>query len=85
MAAYAIFFIFLSICGVGLYSIVFNSVVDEINTIMNTYISAGMLSTEFMGYWNFAIGVLVALPLLCLIAITIWAIVRAIEKRTGMV
>jgi len=81
MAAYAIFFIFIAIIGVGLYSIVFNDVVNEIITIMNTYISAGMVSTEFIGYWEFVIGLLIALPILCLLAITIWAMVRAIERR----
>ena len=81
MAAYAIFFIFIAIVGVGLYSIVFNEAVNEIITLMNTYITAGMVSTEFIGYWEFAIGLLIALPILCLVAITIWAMVRAIERR----
>lgn len=81
MAAFAIFFIFLVICGVGLYSIVFNYAVDAIITLTNPFISDGMFSKEWLGYWNFAIGLLVTLPLLALIALTIWAIVRAIERR----
>lgn len=52
---------------------------------MNPFISAGMLSKEWLGYWNFAIGLLVALPLLTLIALTAWAVVRAIERRDQVI
>jgi len=81
MAAYAIFFIFLVLCGVGLYAIVFNYAMNEVITIMNPFIAAGDLSKEWLGYWNFAIALLVSLPLLALIALTIWSMVRAIERR----
>jgi len=81
MAAYAIFFIFLVLCGVGLYAIVFNVAMDEIITLMNPFIAAGDFSKEWLGYWNFAIALLVSMPLLALIALTVWSIVRAIERR----
>jgi len=81
MAAYAIFFIFLVLCGVGLYAIVINYAMDEVITIMNPFISAGSFSKEWLGYWNFAIALLVSLPLHALIALTIWSMVRAIERR----
>lgn len=81
MAAYAIIFIFLVLCGVGLYAITFNEPVDELITQMNVFISNGEVSTEFVGYWEFAIGLLIALPILCLIALSIWSYVRAIERR----
>ena len=83
MAAFAIFFIILVIAGVGLYSIAFNVAVDEIITQTNPFITAGELSTEWAGYWNFAIGLLVALPFLAMIALTIWSMVRAISRRNG--
>lgn len=85
MAAFAIFFIFLVIIGVGLYSIVLNYVINEIITLMNPVISAGSMSTEWLGYWNFAIGLLVTFPILVLIALTVWAIVRAIERRSSVI
>jgi len=83
LAAYAIFFIILVICGVGLYSIAFNYAVDAIITETNEFISIGSFSTEWLGYWNFAIGLLVALPFLAMIALTIWSMVRAIARRNG--
>jgi hypothetical protein len=56
---------------------------NEVITIMNPFIAAGDLSKEWLGYWNFAIALLVSLPLLALIVLTIWAMVRAIERRNA--
>ncbi len=81
MAAFAIFVIVLVLCGVGLITIALNTGIDEVITVMNPFIAAGDVSKQFITYWNFVIGLLIAFPFLVLIALTAWAIVRAIERR----
>lgn len=81
MAAFAIFFIAFVIVTLGLIIVTVNVAINEMITVMNTFISDGSVSKQFVTYWNFAIGTWIALPILGLVALTIWAIVRAIERR----
>lgn len=81
MVAYAIFFMVIIVCAVGLMSITLNVAINEVIKVLNPFISAGEVSSQFVTYWSFAIGLLVAFPFLVLIALTAWMVVRAIERR----
>lgn len=81
MAAWTIFIIVFVLCLVGIVTISLNVAVNEIINIVNPYITAGSVSDQFVTYWDFIIGLLRAFAVLSLIALTAWAVVRAIERR----
>ncbi|MDP2364515.1 MAG: hypothetical protein Q8M94_12200, partial [Ignavibacteria bacterium] len=72
MVAYAIFLMVIIVCAVGLMTIVLNVAVNEIIVVLNPFITSGDMSAQFVTYWSFAIGLLIALPFLVLIALTAW-------------
>lgn len=81
MAAYAIAFILLCIAGFGLFYISFNVAINEMVSVMNYFIGEGDVSAQFVTYWNLVIGTWILLPVLFLLALGLWAVVRAIERR----
>lgn len=81
MAAYAIAFIIICIIGFSIVYIPSNVAFNEIIGVMNTFISAGEVSKQFMTWWNLSIGMWIILPVLFLLALALWAVVRAIERR----
>ncbi len=83
MAAYAIFFGIIIILIGGLFTIALTEVVNEFIPIVNPYITSGDVSTQYVTYWDFVIALLVALPILILVAVAAWSYVRAIERETG--
>lgn len=50
---------------------------------MNPYITDGSVSAQFITYWNFNLALVVALPLLFIITLAIWAYRRVNERRDG--
>lgn len=85
MAAYAIYFILLCIIAFGIVYIPTNVAVNELITVMNDWIGAGDVSKQFITWWNLAIGAWIILPVLFLLALGLWAVVRAIERRNEQV
>lgn len=81
MAVYAIAFILLCIAGFGLFYILFNVAINEMISVMNYFIGEGEVSDQFVTYWNLVIGSWILLPVLFLLALGLWAVVRAIERR----
>lgn len=81
MAAYAIFFVMLVIVAIGITTITGNVAVDEFITAMNPFISSGEVSSQWVYYWNFALGLWIIFPILGMIILFIWAVVRAIERK----
>ena len=81
MAAFTSFFVLVMLLAIGLTIITFNVVYDPLIDVMNPFISAGSVSKQFVTYWNFVLGVWVATPIFAVISITLWAVVRAIERR----
>lgn len=67
----------------GVFIIALTEVVNTIISVVNPYITSGDVSAQFVTYWNFALGLLEASPILLLIAISAWAYVRAIERDSG--
>ena len=85
MAAYAIFFILLCIVGFAIVYIPSNVAINELITVMNDWIGAGDMSKQFMTFWNLSIGAWIILPILFLLALGLWVVVRAIERRNEQV
>ncbi len=83
MAAYAIFFAIIIILLGGIFTIALTEVVNEFIPVINPYITSGDVSTQYVTYWEFTIALLVAFPMLVLIAVSAWSYVRAIERETG--
>ena len=83
MAAYAILFGIIIILIGGVCTIALTEVVNEFIPVVNPYITSGDVSDQYVTYWNFAIAVLEAFPILLLIAVAAWSYVRAIERETG--
>jgi len=83
MAPYAIFFAIVMIVFGGVFIIALTEVVNTLIGVVNPYITAGDVSTQFVTYWNFALGLLEASPILLIFAISAWAYVRAIERDGG--
>jgi hypothetical protein len=71
----------LAIVAFGIVYIPSNVAVNELITVMNEWIGAGDMSKQFMTWWNLAIGAWIILPILFLLALGLWAVVRAIERR----
>lgn len=84
MAAGAILYGLIVILLGGLLTIAWTEAVNEIIPVINPYISAGDVTIQYVTYWNFVIALLQAMPILILIAVSIWSYVRAIERETGI-
>jgi len=67
----------------GVFTIALTEVVNTLIGVVNPYITAGDVSDQFVTYWNFAIGLLSAFPLLLIFAVSAWGYVRAIERDGG--
>ena len=81
MAAYTNFFYLVMLFFTGFIVVTFNKAIDIFIDIMNPFIVAGSVSKQFVTYWNFNIGLWLAIPIFAVITLTIWAVVRAIERR----
>ncbi len=81
MATYAIFFILFALVLFGVVYVCLNYGLNELLVIMNGFIAGGELSSQSITYWNFLLGLWKFLPLLFLFALSLWAIIRAIERR----
>lgn len=81
MAAFAIFFGLVMILIGGLFTIALTEVVNEFIQVINPYITSGDLTVQYVTYWKFVIALLVALPILILIAVSAWSYVRGIERE----
>ncbi len=81
MATYAIFFILFALVLFGVVYVCLNYGLNELLVIMNGFIARGELSSQGITYWNFLLGLWKFLQLLFLFALSLWAIIRAIERR----
>ncbi len=81
MAAYTIFFVMIVIVAIGIVAITGNVAINEFVNTMNPFISGGEVSTQWVYYWNFALGMWIIFPIIGLFILAIWAIVRAIERK----
>lgn len=72
MSGFIIFFIPYAIIVFGLfysfYTLIFNHLIE----VINGYISAGSLSTTFLTYWSFALGLITILPFIFLLVLGVW-------------
>ena len=83
MAAGAILYGLIVILLGGLLTIAWTEAVNEIIPTINPYITAGDVTIQYVTYWNFVIALLQAMPILILIAVSVWSYRRAIERETG--
>ncbi len=81
MASYAILFVIVMLLFGGLLTMSLSKPVNEFIGVVNPYIADGSVSTQFVTYWNFIIGLLIASPILLAVAVSAWGYVRAIERR----
>lgn len=83
MVAYGSFIVLLFILMAGILTIVFAPMVNQTTDIVNDEISDGELSTTYVMWFNLIVGLCKAIPIFALIGVTVWAVVRALEKRSG--
>lgn len=81
MGAFGIFFVLLFVIGAGMLVIASNQIVNETVDVVNPEITSGAVSTKYAGYFNLSVGLVKAIPVFILIAVTGWGIVRALEHR----
>lgn len=81
MGAFGIFFVLLFVMGAGMLVIASNQIVNETIDVINPEITSGTMSTKYTTYFNLSVGLVKAIPVFILIAVTGWGIVRAIEQR----
>ena len=83
MTSYTIFSIAYVLFLFGLIYAFFVMVINYLVVGMNPYIAAGSVSAQFITYWNLTLALVVALPLLFIITLAIWAYRRVNERRDG--
>ena len=81
MVAYGSFIVLLFLVVASVFTIIFAPMVNQIIEITNDGIEDGEYSTTFVTWFNLIAGLCKAIPIFCLLAITAWAIVRALERR----
>jgi len=82
MTSFGIFVVLLFIVAAGVMVIVISPMMNETIDVVNPNINDGTLSSKYATYFNLSVGLVKAIPIFILIAVTGWGIVRSLEKRS---
>jgi len=85
MAANTILHFFILVLVGGFLYLLFAYVTDIFGMIQNVFLEnyAGVITEQTIVATNFVIGIIIASPILVLIAIVIWAVVKGGSTSTG--
>lgn len=80
-SAFVIWFFALMFISTSAIWIFMSKFTNEFLLVVNGLISDGMMTTIFVQNFNFTVSVFMAIPLISLLSLVIWSVVKVIEEK----